>query len=260
MSNKTFSETRNALPGFYTGKTYTQTEVSGALPNCKDWRHLAFSDFGRRLASDDFPCLFAKKAWQDSSIIFLFCQQQCADEYNEFLGGLLEYTNFVSKTPVDERLFSPLVVFFDDYFYGDAAQHRVGWDALNWVHQRDPFPWPGDISTNPDDENWCYCFNGIHLFVNISARDHKKLKSRNLGKYLTLVINPRKNFDIVASISTRSGRRVREKIRSRIADYNDGVVPIELGFYGEQGNLEWHQYQLSEDGLERPSRCPFLFS
>lgn len=31
---------------------------------------------------------------------------------------------------------------------------------------------------------------------------------------------------------------------------------IDIGFYGEEGKLEWEQYQLSEPGLHKPDSCP----
>ncbi|WP_218883679.1 YqcI/YcgG family protein [Burkholderia guangdongensis] len=114
-----------------------------------------------------------------------------------------------------------------------------------------------DGSVVDKNHEWSFCFNGIQLFVNISSADHKILRSRNLGRHLTLVINPRENFDAVASVHTRSGRLVRERIRSRIAEFNGGLLPPELGFYGDADNREWQQYQLHEEGIEKPARCPF---
>lgn len=113
------------------------------------------------------------------------------------------------------------------------------------------------MPADPEHPDWCFCFNGIQLFVNISTRDHKLLRSRNLGGFLTLVINPRENFDAVASVETKSGRLIRKRIRARVAHFNDGLVPPELGFYGQSENREWQQYQLSEAGLDKPTRCPF---
>ena len=85
-------------------------------------------------------------------------------------------------------------------------------------------------------------------------------QAKALGYFLTFVINPRENFDVVASIKNKSGRRIRENIRSRVEAYNNGVVPKELGFYGVTGNKEWKQYQLSEKGMPHLASCPFKAS
>jgi len=240
------------------GRVYLQHETSTELFDCQNWYYRALADFSERLNDDGFPCLFARKAWKAGSIRFLFCDHKKKRNYQDFHAGLVEYTTFVQHTSLNDRLFAPLVVFFDNQFTrGMPQQHPVAWDALNWIHIRDLAPWPENIPLDPDDPEWCFCFNGVPLFINISTADHKILHSRNLGHNLTLVINPRENFDSVASVYTRSGRLIREQIRSRIAVYNDGVVPIELGFYGKADNLEWKQYQLDEYDLEKPLRCPF---
>jgi uncharacterized protein len=250
---KRLEESFSLLPG----KCYLHEEIDISLLECLSWRKKALEDFSKKLADDKFPCVFARKAWNNASIRFLFCEKQGTYEYSDFLSGLIEYTKFVRDTEIEKRLFSPLVVFFSEDFYQGTRQHSFGWDALNWVHRHDPDPWPQEVPLDPDNSDWCFCFNSVQLFINMSVDDHKILRSRNLGNYLTLVINPRKNFDVVASIHTKSGRLIREHIRSRISTYNGGVVPKELGSYGEKDNREWQQYQLSEDGLEKPSRCPF---
>lgn len=240
------------------GKIYPHQELDGSKTSLSAWQYRALDHFSSRMVDRQFPCLFGLKAWQAQSTRFLFCQTHREGKYQAFLQGLIEYTDFVKHTPLEDRLLCPLIVFFDDSFYAGAkAQHPEAWDALNWVHAHDPEPWPDTIPLDPDDAQWCFCFNGVQLFINMSSAIHTKMKSRNLGPYLTLVINPRENFDAVASIHTRSGRLIRERIRAKVAAFNDGVVPSELGFYGETENKEWKQYQLSEEGHEQPLYCPF---
>jgi FPC/CPF motif-containing protein YcgG len=43
----------------------------------------------------------------------------------------------------------------------------------------------------------------------------------------------------------------------KVSIYNCGIVSKELGFYGAEDNKEWQQYQLEEEGITRPTRCPF---
>lgn len=43
----------------------------------------------------------------------------------------------------------------------------------------------------------------------MSFKHHYDLKSRNLGKNLTFIINPRENFDFVAS--GKKGTKIRKK-------------------------------------------------
>ena len=82
------------------------------------------------------------------------------------------------------------------------------------------------------------------------------MQSRNLGKQVTFVINPRENFDHVAGADSVSGIKIRERIRGRVKQFNDGLSPPTLGFYGDEDSLEWRQYQLEEPGGLYASVCP----
>jgi FPC/CPF motif-containing protein YcgG len=95
------------------------------------------------------------------------------------------------------------------------------------------------------------------LFINMSFPAHRQMKSRNLGNAIVFVINPRESFDEVASAQTESGKRIRERIRERVRHYNAGAVPDTLGFFGQEDNFEWKQYQLQEPGSLDLARCPF---
>jgi uncharacterized protein len=258
MQQHAVIENQEEKQGPFFGRICQQREIEGQAFHAQDWRRQALDDFLAILRNDGFPCLFGRKAQKEASIRFLFCQQLQSGNYANFLSGLTQYTTFVRETPLADRLFAPLIIFFEEQFTGGLPQqHQIAWQALNWVHDRDPAAWPGSVPLDPEHPDWCFCFNGVQLFVNISSADHKLLRSRNLGRFLTLVINPRENFDEVASVHTRSGRLIRERIRSRIAEFNDGVVPSELGFYGDTDNREWQQYQLREEGVEKPAQCPF---
>lgn len=172
---------------------------------------------------------------------------------------MIDFTNFVISNEQENIYLSPLVVIFSEEVYLKGPQHKIGWELLNWIHERDIEPWPNEIPTDPNDSNWTFCFNGVPLFINISSSDHKVLLSRNLGKDLYFIINPRANFDYVASVETKSGKLIRQQIRTRVAEYNSEEASKFLGFYGEKDNLEWKQYQLPEINLPSPTLCPFSF-
>jgi FPC/CPF motif-containing protein YcgG len=240
-----------------TGKLFTKPELFSGdlLTSCR--QRGALDGFADRVGSESFPCLFARKAWVSETVRFAFAECSGIDEFDDVLVVLTDYTNFVKNTPLGNRLFSPLVLFFVAAKLDSDNLHELGWRVLNWVHSLDPARWPDDVAKDPDNPSWCFCFNGVQLFVNMSTPEHRDLRSRNLGDYLTFVINPRENFDAVASMKTRSGRLVRENIRKRVADYNGGLIPEELGFFGDENNREWQQYQLEESNLPRPAQCPF---
>jgi len=218
------------------------------------WQQRAREEISQRLADVDFPCLFARKAWRAGSIWFQFCE---GDRYVAAREALAAYTDMVKTVAIEERLYRPLCLVFRDE-EGEHAmdQHAAAWKLLKWLHRYDPQAWPAKVPDDTDDPAWTFCFNGVPLFVNISSAAHVQLKSRNLGRWLVLVVNPRENFDVVASASSPHGRMLRARIRGRVERYNQAPVPASLGFHGEPGNREWMQYQLGEPGLEAPACCP----
>ena len=78
------------------------------------------------------------------------------------------------------------------------------------MHDNDTQPYPSHIPLDTDSPQWCFCFQDIELFINVSCPHHDMYKNRNLGAYIAFVINPRENFDFVASGSKKSGIRVIE--------------------------------------------------
>lgn len=244
---------RHIIPG----KIYVRHELEDGNALFAPWQRQAIDDFADRISDEAFPCLFGRKAWKTDTVRFLFAECGPGHDCSQALAGLLEYTDFIREVDVSERLLAPLAIFIESSQLADVPLHQLGWDILNWLHARDPAPWPYGVATAPDDPEWCFCFNGVQLFVNMSTPDHMALRSRNLGQFLTLIINAREIFDVVACAESRSGRLVRENIRRRVAAYNGGAVPQELGFYGDPDNREWLQYQLEEHGLKRPAECPF---
>lgn len=215
----------------------------------------AVEGFKSTLDEADFPCLFARKAQKQESIRFLFVRENCLEQ--DLVDGVSQYLRFVKNTELKERLYSPLVVFFQNSFVGDLkAEHEFAWRAIQQLHENDAYSWPEDIATSPDSPEFTFCFQGIQLFINISCPSHSSMRSRNLGRQVTLVINPRENFDHVAGAHSVSGLKIREKIRNRVQQFNDGLSPPTLGFYGDEDSLEWRQYQLEEPGGLYASVCP----
>ncbi|WJV62685.1 YqcI/YcgG family protein [Pectobacteriaceae bacterium C52] len=245
------------------GKLHQQSDIQmiakDYLPGQmqEDWSIKAYSEFNNILNNGHFPCLFGRHAFKNTSLIFTFVTQQ--NPQSDLINSMMNYTKFVRDVPVKQRLYSPLVLFFEKQDFQCLAQeHAFAWSQLQMIHDNDPANWPDNIPSEPDNHLWSFCFNGIELFINISCPHHLKLKSRNLGNHIVFIINPRKNFDILASNQDEKGIKVRERIRNRVCNYNNGIVPDELGFFGSSHNYEWRQYQLNEPGDTVLQRCPLV--
>lgn len=221
----------------------------------RDWRIDGFRDIALRLADRDFPCLFARHAWKSKTLLFGFVSVH--NTRAEFLSLMQRFAQRTRRLPEEERLYSPLLLIFEHPELDSLEEaQRFGWQQLQMLHDSDLHDWPAHIPLDPEDSAWSFCFSGIEFFFNISCPGHSRIRSRNLGKRVVFIVNPRAHFDILASQNDPKGIKVREKIRNRVCHYNNGYVPSELGFYGNESSLEWKQYQLSEPGALNPGRCP----
>lgn len=263
----TKKNSQNTFLTLYKGKL-VNIKVGSTLSHCEyleavnsetpNWIISSFSDIEKRLIDPDFPCLFSKRAYKSKKSKFLFISEKNFE--NEFFNGMNEYTNFIKSTNDKELTLSPLIVFFENSKKNNLeSEHKTAWSFLQSLHTMDNNNWPKEIGTSPKSSNFSYCFNEIPLFINMSCPGHSLMKSRNLGNNITFIINPMKNFELVASLKSKSGVSIRNKIRKRISKYNNGFTTKSLGFFGQDDNLEWKQYQLNEpDGLNVKS-CPFHF-
>ncbi|AIN59179.1 YqcI/YcgG family protein [Pseudomonas soli] len=226
------------------------------VQNRHHWTHKTIEHFKETLANPDFPCLFGRKAVTARTCHIVFARAARLAE--DIAGGLADYIATITPIPLKQRIGNPLLVFLETAADSSLeAQQTLAWDVLREVHARDTLPWPEEIPQDPHDARWSFCFAGMPLFINMSFPAHRLMKSRNLGPHIAFVINPRESFDEVASAGTESGQRIRARIRERVRHYNDGVMPETLGFFGQDDNFEWKQYQLQEPGAPSPPRCPF---
>ncbi|MBA1200996.1 YqcI/YcgG family protein [Pseudomonas capeferrum] len=220
------------------------------------WTFATLERFRALLANPEFPCLFGRKAVAAKTCHIVFAR--AAHLASDIARGLGDYIRTIEPIPLKQRIGSPLLVFLETRAGSTLAeQQAMAWSVMQEVHLHDPQPWPQQVPRDPDDTQWSFCYAGMPLFINMSFPGHVHMKSRNLGDAIAFVINPRESFDEVASATTESGQRIRARIRERVREYNEGVMPESLGFFGQEDNFEWKQYQLQEAGSLKPSRCPF---
>jgi FPC/CPF motif-containing protein YcgG len=204
-----------------------------------------------------FPCVFAQHAFAKNQLHYLFAGSPFNRvERKQVRKGLLEYLDHMDGlTGIEESMQALLIIFEPDSSPLSAdAYHQRAWMIMQDWLDHDPSPWPKQIPSDPHAPFWSLCFRGIPLFINVSSPGHKNRRSRNLGKSLVLVAQPRAGFDHVAD-GTAKGDKIRKLIRMQMEKYEGMPFPKELGTY-HRGDLEWWQYILQERNAPRTDRCP----
>ena len=240
---------------------------SGLVPQAhiKDegraWHRAVFDDLKFRICDDlDFPCVFARNAFKKQLLRFIFVENITDSGIKHLANGLSQYVELSREWSGDLDTAYPLIVAFSlDAIKAHSVDryHTFGWNVLQKLHAVDLAPWPPEIAKDPSSSSWSMCFNGMPLFCNMSHPKHIVRRSRNLGGHFMLVINPRERFDQVAG-DTPSGRKVRSTIRKRIAKFDGAAHSVQLASYGADG-IEWWQYGIIEENIERTDQCPFKY-
>ena len=226
-----------------------------------EWYRIVLRQLDERLGvRQDFPCTFSQNAFRRELIKFVFVDALTPAALDRAAEGLNDYVRLSREWDGLLSTAHPLIVAFSTAAVRETtveAYHRSAWRVLQHWHGIDPEPWPADVATDPHSPYWTMCFAGMQIFVNISNPAHRNRRSRNLGEHLIFVVNPRERFDIVAG-DTPEGVKVRQRIRSRIGEYDAVGHCSQLGLY-QAGDTEWWQYGIIEENRERTDRCPFEF-
>ena len=223
------------------------------------WQQRSFEELSSRLSGrTEFPCPFGQNAFARELVKICFVEDMSVAALDQARCDLIDYVERCEAWNGKINAIEPLLMIFNPENVSAesvADYHALGWQILQYFHDHDDRPWPEGTARDPHAPFWSMAFHGMQLFVNMSNPAHEVRKSRNLGAALTLVINARERFDIVAG-NNDDGRRIRAKIRSRVEVYDGYPHSPQLGSY-QAGDIEWWQYGVIEENSNRTDRCPF---
>ncbi|WP_406135809.1 YqcI/YcgG family protein [Streptomyces sp. NBC_01089] len=205
-------------------------------------------------AGNPFPCTFAVAAAKKRALRFGFVESAHDDgTWGPLVDILSSYLECYQELGKD----TSLVVFFrpDEHALSLDEYFQRFWSVLQFLHEKDPEPWPGAVPTDPQELMWEFSFGGTEIFVVCNTPGHVTRHSRNSQGFM-ITFQPRWVFEGLEADSPR-GAKARKVIRNRIRRF-DGMEPApELGNYGEEGNLEWRQYFLPDTPEGTVPACPF---
>lgn len=237
---------------------YTKESIEGSGVSLETWQQDAFQSFGTRLTDTQqpFPCAPGVQGFLAGHMRFGFACDPREPSSRMQVASLLEAYGACAR---EAGPYTSLVVFFDTPTELAATNEvesfeHLFWSILNEVHQFDAADWPQQVSTDPTHATWEFCYGGEPYFAFCSTPSHLARKSR-YSPYFTIAFQPRFVFANLNDDST-FGRNIKKIIRERLSTYDTVPVHPSLGWYGQQGNLEWKQYFLREDA-STSAKCPF---
>ncbi|SMH47585.1 YqcI/YcgG family protein [Maritimibacter sp. HL-12] len=235
-----------------------QNELTASTYAGPGWHRDVARDLAARLTPpSEFPCTFSQNAFRRGLVRFIFVEARDPVGLARLRADLADYIAEARDWDGQVNTAHPLVVAFStEAAHADSVEgfHAIGWEVLQDWHDHDPAPWPEGVGTDPMAPYWSMCFAGMQLFINFSSPAHRQRRSRNLGRHLLFIVNPRERFDIVAG-DTPEGNRVRKVIRDRAHAYDGIPHAPELGSF-QKGEIEWWQYGITDDNSDRTDRCP----
>ncbi|KYH24403.1 YqcI/YcgG family protein [Halalkalicoccus paucihalophilus] len=240
-----------------TGLLFDRSELQDAIETGEliAWKKKRYIEFRETMQSTRYPCYFAVNAERTNSARYLFVGvPNDRDALLKLREGLRQYLEQYQS--ITER--TTLVVFFKPPPKEQSEQEYRDqfWRVLEFLHKRDPDPWPSRIPRDPNDPEWEFCFSGEPMFIVGRAPFYTERQSRYTPYGLEITIQPRRVLDDISG-NTMKGQRARSVIGDRLKDYDEIAPHPDIGDYGDSETREWKQYLLPASNEESLTEFPF---
>lgn len=155
--------------------------------------------------------------------------------------------------------FTSLIIFYRlrediEKIYSVEEYEQLFWQQLNQIAAVDELDWPQDIPVEAHQPTWEFCFHGERYFMYCATPAHMQRQSRHFDTMM-LAITPRWVLQKFNKSESRT-KKIKERIRKQIMNYDSIDVHPDLNSYGEKDNFEWKQYFLRDDHTTS-AKCPF---
>jgi uncharacterized protein len=233
-------------------KSWIEKHIEELTP----WQQSAYKHFSDVMVDEEhqYPCVPGKQGFQRDTLRFGFAEDPRTTGSIQQVASLLKDYGKISR---DTGKYASLVVFFQTEELEESGiddYQDLFWGVLNRVHELDETQWPDNISKDPHQHTWEFCFDGEPYFAFCATPAHSIRKSRHFP-YFLIAFQPRWVFDEINS-STAFGQKLKKVIRKRLMEYDEIAPHPSLKWYGEEDNHEWKQYFLRDDDTSL-SKCPF---
>ena len=221
------------------------------------WVVQAWNEIRSKITDENYPCYFAKRAEERGSLYYSFVNSAVSlDDLQHLTKCLWDFTNLVKGS--DKKARFTLLVVFKPEFPQESNLHysEIFWSLLEYLHTQDKEAWPPHVSTDPNNGDFEFCFNGVSLFTFVNTPAYRNRLSRNLGRSFVIVFVPASSFFGV-KLLTPGGIAARMIIHERIKKYDLIDRYPEFGKVDEGIPLSWKSYFIPDENTPLTTECPF---
>ncbi len=221
--------------------------------NLPDWLLTEYRTFHETVTDSTFPCYFGMAGQLKGELRYAYVTH---DDWSNLPKAL---TTFLSLFDDPEHKRHGLFVFVEPFeTEGTLAEYRKQfWAILQFLHEVDEVVWPAESPRDPDHYLWDFRFHGEPIFVFGNAPAYKQRKTRHLGNAMVLGFQPRKIFEGLKG-TEQGGIMSREKVRERVAVWDQLPKHPDISHFGDPNHNEWKQFFIGDDVEPLKGKCPFI--
>ncbi len=215
------------------------------------WLLESYGSFRQNVMDPAYPCFFGTLAERRGEMFYTYVDDASIEHLPRNMLQFIE----LSKQRENEK--NNLAVFFEpsDKDFDHEQFRSFCWQTLQYLADSDPEA-SADGVLDPSDAAWEFSFAGMQMFVVGCSPTYRQRRSRNLGRGIVLLFQPRSVF-IDAITNREISVDARSQIRRRIQAWDGMPAHPDMGMYGDPQNREWKQYFLPDDAMPESGVCPF---
>ncbi|TPE46207.1 guanitoxin biosynthesis heme-dependent pre-guanitoxin N-hydroxylase GntA [Pontibacter mangrovi] len=228
-------------------KTYfTPDEIKAAAPAPVQelLQHIS-----EKISAPEYPCVGAKAALNSRQIRVGTYTRMADAASTKQLGEDLKA--YIAETLASESEYMTMIAVFNEEAPATEEDFEQKlWAQLQLLHDTDASeqPWDLEVSSNPEDSDFSFSYNGTAFFV-VGLHPNASRKARSFG-YTAMAFNLHRQFEQLREKGVYEN--MKKVIRERDEAY-DGTVNPMLSDFGD--GLEAPQY--SGRHVDNGWKCPF---
>lgn len=218
-----------------------------------DWLLREYRTFHKTVTDKTFPCYFGMNGELKGELRYAYVTQ---DDWSHLPAALKSFLALFNE-PNHKR--HGLFVFVEPFeVEGSLENYRQQfWEILQYLHEVDEVEWPAESPRDSEHYLWDFHFHGEPIFVFGNAPAYKQRKTRDLGNAMVIGFQPRRIFEGLKGTEP-GGIMSREKVRKRVAVWDQLPKHPDISHFGDPTHHEWKQFFIGDDVKPIQGKCPFI--